>query len=155
MAEVEEPQFTSLQDRIAALNQSQGSQHQTFGKRNPPPLPTARPGLAARGQTTNNPPIVTYGSSVTKQVNNQPSSVKTVKGNLLPPPPIDRDQPQPTNTSKTPPLPSRNAPPPLPTRNGQPSPALPPRKASTQLVRRGSNSSTLSYSSTVSGLSLS
>lgn len=162
MGEVEEPQFMSLQARKAALNQAQaGSQLQTFGKRPPPPIPTSssnRPSLASRGQTINNPPVSTYGSSVTKQANNEPIGVKTVKSGLLPPPPVDRDGP-PQNAVKTPPLPARNtkAPPPLPSRNSsQQSPGLQPRNTSTQLThtRRGSNSSTLSYSSTISGMSL-
>jgi protein disulfide-isomerase-like protein len=155
MAELEEPQFTSLSQRIAALNQSQSSQTTTFGKRPPPPIPTStnRPPIQPRGQTTNNPPIATYGSSVSKQANNQPLGVK---GNILPPPPVDRDSlPQKTANARSSPLPTRNAPPPLPGRKESPvSPALPPRKASTQLARRGSNSSMLSISSTVSGMSL-
>lgn len=70
----------------------------------------------------------------------------------MPPPPVDRDQPP--SPGRTPPLPARkNGPPPLPTRKDS-QPALPPRRTSTQLVRRGSNESTMSYSSTISGLSL-
>jgi thiol-disulfide isomerase/thioredoxin len=161
MAEVEESHFTSLSQRIAALNQSKSAdgapKHQTFGKRPPPPIPTSsmsRPNIPTRGQTTNNPPVSTYGSSVTKQANNQPLGVK---GNLLPPPPVDRDNPRPTSANAiTPPLQPRNLPPPLPGRNAsQPSPSLPPRKSSTQLARRGSNSSTVSFGSTISGISLS
>ncbi|KAG0649347.1 Kyphoscoliosis peptidase [Hyphodiscus hymeniophilus] len=156
MTEIEEPQFTSLQARIAALNQAKSTQHQTFGKRAPAPLPpttpASRPAIPSRTQTTNNPPLVTYGSSVTKQANNQPIGIR---GNLLPPPPVDRDNPN-NGTAKTPLLPARNAPPPLPGRKASaPSPALPPRKSSTQLARRGSNESTMSFSSTVSGTSLS
>ena len=156
MTETEEPQFTSLAGRIAALNQAKTPQHQTFGKRAPPPLPptapATRPAIPSRTQTTNNPPIATYGSSVTKQSNNQPISVK---GNLLPPPPVDRDNPT-IGSAKTTPLAARNAPPPLPGRKASaPSPALPPRKSSTQMLRRGSNESTMSFSSTVSALSLS
>ena len=163
MAEVE-PQFTSLQARIAALNQQSNGKPinpAPTGKRPPPPPPPSdRPNLPTR-RTVNNPPISTYGSSVTKQANNQPIGARGQA--LLPPPPVDRDQvhtPTPS-ASKSPPLPSRNGPPPLPTRKAsQPSPALPPRKSSTQLVpgtqmvRRGSNSSTISHSSTISGMSL-
>ncbi|TVY40921.1 Protein disulfide-isomerase [Lachnellula subtilissima] len=166
MAEVEEPQFTSLSARIAALNQqgvgkSLGAVHQPHptGKRPPPPLPSSsstRPGILSRGQTTNNPPISTYGSSSSKQANNLPIGVKGTA--LLPPPPVDRDHSQSSNTNnaRTPPLPARRGPPPLPTRkDSQPSPALPPRKSSTQLARRGSNESAMSYSSTISSMSLS
>ncbi|TVY83989.1 Protein disulfide-isomerase tigA, partial [Lachnellula suecica] len=165
MAEVEEPQFTSLSQRIAALNQQGVGKSlvvapQKPAKRPPPALPNAsngtgnRPALPSRPQSTNNPPISTYGSSVTKQANNQPIGVKTTS--LLPPPPVDRDQPANTNNARTPPLPARRGPPPLPSRkdSSQPSPALPPRKSSTQMVRRGSNESTRSYSSTISGMSL-
>ncbi|CZR67064.1 related to protein disulfide-isomerase precursor [Phialocephala subalpina] len=158
MAEVEEPQFTSLQARIAALNsQGVGKSLNSTGKRPPPPPPPNRPALPSR-QTINNPPIATYGSSVTKQSNNEPISTR---GQLLPPPPIDRDQPK-QIAAKTPPLPARNGPPPLPSRKAS-QPALPPRKQSaqlspnpnTQLARRGSNSSIGTVSSTISGMSLS
>ena len=162
MAEVEEPQFTSLSARIAALNQSRAGDgaplHKaaTFGKRAPPPVPptvpASRPGLPSRPQTTNNPPVATYGSSVTKQANNLPIGIRE---NLLPPPPVDRDNPNRGKDAKTPPLPARNGPPPLPGRKASvPSPMLPPRKTSTQLVRKGSNESTLSTLSAVSGISL-
>ncbi|CZT09995.1 related to protein disulfide-isomerase precursor [Rhynchosporium agropyri] len=156
-----EPPMMSLQARIAALNQQSNSNPMIpspTGKRPPPPPPPAnRPNLPTR-HTINNPPLPTYGSAVTKQVNNQPLGARGQV--LLPPPPVDRDQP---TTAKQPPpsLPVRNGPPPLPIRKAsQPSPALPPRKSSTplvpgtQMVRRGSNSSTLSHSSTVSGVSL-
>ncbi|KAL2060803.1 hypothetical protein VTL71DRAFT_8855 [Oculimacula yallundae] len=164
MADVE-PQFTSLQARIAALNQQSNGKiisPSPAAKRPPPPPPppTDRPNLPTR-HTVNNPPISTYGSSVTKQANNQPIGARGQT--LLPPPPVDRDQAQTSKPSSPnpPSVPFRNGPPPLPTRKAsQPSPALPPRKSSTQLVpgtqmvRRGSNSSTLSHSSTVSGMSL-
>jgi thiol-disulfide isomerase/thioredoxin len=163
MAQVQEPQFTSLSARIAALNQQGVGQKTggvTLGKRPPPPLPPAapvRPPLASRTQTVNNPPIASYGSSVTKKPNNLPIDAR---GNsLLPPPPVDRDQP--SKSVKTPPLPARRGPPPLPNRKDTQSyPALPARKASgqlstdTQMTRRGSNASTMSISSTISGLSL-
>ncbi|KAG9241215.1 hypothetical protein BJ878DRAFT_243326 [Calycina marina] len=150
MADTEEPVFTSLAARRAALNQSQSKQHQTFGRRPPPPVPTSRPNLQARGQTTNNPPIATYGSSVTKTSNNLPNEAKT---NLLPPPPVDRDRPASERKTSGPirnvsPLPGRN--------DSQKPPALPKRRPQTngQNGRRGSGSSTFSVSSTLSGLSL-
>ncbi|KAF4633398.1 hypothetical protein G7Y89_g4715 [Cudoniella acicularis] len=162
MTEVEEPQFTSLSARIAALNQqgvgkSVGGPPPT-GKRPPPPPPPSsssanRPPLPSRGQTTNNPPIASYGSSVAKLPNNLPTGAKNLA--LMPPPPVDRDQARPTSSGKTPPLPARNGPPPLPNRKGsQVSPALPARKQSTQHVRRGSDESTMSFNSTISSLSL-
>lgn len=159
MADVEEPQFTSLSARIAALNKQGvaksigGSQPQPSGKRPPPPPPPARPALPSRPQTTNNPPIASYGSSVTKAPNNLPNGLMG-GGSILPPPPVERDNPQLRITNvQSPPLPARRGPPPLPTRK-ETSPSLPARKGSTQMVRRGSNASTMSYSSTISGLSL-
>ncbi|RDW91834.1 hypothetical protein BP5796_01228 [Coleophoma crateriformis] len=167
MAEVEEPQFTSVSARIAALKQQNGFKPpmpapSPAGKRPPPPPPPTgnRPALEARSKTTNNPPIATYGSSVTKKANNEPIGINGLA--LRPPPPVDRDQLQvPDNqVARVPPkLPSRNStagPPPLPNRKAsEPSPSLPPRNSSTQVARRGSNSSTMTSSSSVSGLSLS
>ncbi|RDL35856.1 Cysteine proteinase [Venustampulla echinocandica] len=164
--EAEEPQFTSLAARIAALKQqgvgtSAGGARQTTGKRPPPPLPPSanRPPLPTRTQTANNPPIASYGSSSTKQANNLPTGVRGTP--LLPPPGVDRDRPQnrpssPGNAANTPPLPSRpSGPPRLPNRKAtEPSPSLPPRHGSTQMVRRDSNASTMSLSSTISALSL-
>ncbi|PMD21356.1 hypothetical protein NA56DRAFT_125376 [Hyaloscypha hepaticicola] len=159
MTEVdEEPQFTSLSARIAALNQqgvgkSLNTQQQpATGKRPPPPLPAPknRPPLPSRGQTINNPPTSTYGSSALQQTDYLPIGINDLP--LLPPPPIDRDQPHQNNPgfSLTPPLPSRNnGPPPLPGRKAS-VPSLPPR-SNNQLVRRGSDESMMSLNSTFSG----
>lgn len=165
--EAEEPQFTSLAARIAALKQqgvganAGGGARQPTGKRPPPPPPPTgdRPPLPTRTKTANNPPIDSNGSSSARQANNLPTGVK---GNaLLPPPGVDRDRPQqrpssPGNAAKSPPLPSRpGGPPRLPSRKpSEPSPALPARNGSTQMVRRDSNASTMSLSSTISALSL-
>ncbi|KAK6603101.1 hypothetical protein H4I96_05869 [Botrytis cinerea] len=70
----------------------------------PPPIPTSdRPPLPTRPKTANNPPIVTYGSSVSQKPFNEPLGTKansnTVNGNAL------------VNVSKSPALPPRNAPP--------------------------------------------
>ncbi|KAI0020211.1 hypothetical protein F4780DRAFT_385374 [Xylariomycetidae sp. FL0641] len=145
MAEVEEPKFNSLADRIAALNhQKNFTTPATAGKRAPPPPPPGRTGSHANGTVQQSP--------------------------TLPARPQKRDPPvlpQRTNTAdsaveKPPALPGRSAPPPLPGRknstqtSAQPSPALPPRRTSTQLVahRRGSNSSDVSHISNLSNLSL-
>ncbi|KAM0136272.1 hypothetical protein ACHAO1_004749 [Botrytis cinerea] len=155
MADVEEPQFTTLAQRIAALKQQQAGDSAPpnnaliVAKRPPPPpIPTSdRPPLPTRPKTANNPPIVTYGSSVSQKPFNEPLGTKansnTVNGNAL------------VNVSKSPALPPRNAPPPLPTRKAS-TPNLPPRRASTstQLARRGSGDSTISQVSTVSAMSL-
>ncbi|KAL3421152.1 transglutaminase-like superfamily protein [Phlyctema vagabunda] len=168
---VEEPQFTSVSARIAALKQQQGFNRTPTlptGKRPPPPPPpsssSTRPGIEARSKTTNNPPLASYGSSVTKRANNEPIGINGLA--LRPPPPVDRDHvPEPDDeatahnqVARIPPkLPARNAPPPLPSRKAsEPSPSLPPRNLSAPVVaRRGSNASTISHSSTVSGMSLS
>ncbi|KAI9054810.1 hypothetical protein LZ554_001955 [Drepanopeziza brunnea f. sp. 'monogermtubi'] len=164
MAETAEPQFSSLQARIAALNQQSngkpiGPSAAPVTKRPPPPAPpTDRPPLPSR-HSVNNPPLASVGSSVSQRPSNQPLGARGQA--LLPPPPVDRDQITAQSTVDSPPLPARNAPPPLPFRKAsQPSPALPPRKVSTQvvprtqMVRRGSNESTMSHSSAVSGMSL-
>lgn len=157
MAEVEEPQFTSLAARIAALKQSQekdcsgvsANAHQSLALN--PSSDTQRPQYEFRSKTINNPPIPTFGSSVTKLVNNQPASVKS--NGILPPPPVDRDNPKPA-----PPLPSRKkAPPPLPKRQSsqQLSPNLPPRKSSGPIVlRKGSDDSLVSQYSAISSNSI-
>lgn len=160
MTEVdEEPQFTSLSARIAALNQQgvgkslNAQQQPATGKRPPPPLPAQknRPPLPSRGQTTNNPPINTYGSSAVQQTENLPLGINDLP--LLPPPPIDRDQPRSNSPgfALTPPLPQRNnGPPPLPGRKAS-QPSLPPRNTQNQLVRRESAESMMSLNSTFSG----
>ncbi|KAI9741412.1 MAG: hypothetical protein M1818_004218 [Claussenomyces sp. TS43310] len=170
MAEVEEPQFTSLQARIAALNQSQGSKPfngPLGGKRAVPALPNqgadkVRPQLDSRSRTINNPPTTSF-TSATTQYNNEPSGSKTL--DILPPPFVDRDSPQPSprvQGRKT--MAPATVPPPLPRRETaqtpsslapKPSPALPPRKMSEHLMtRRGSNESTISDSSSMSALSI-
>ncbi|KAI9642186.1 hypothetical protein NHQ30_008988 [Ciborinia camelliae] len=158
MEDVEEPQFTTLSQRIAALKQQQaGNSPVTHNHNNsltvakrppPPPIPSSdRPPLPTRPKTANNPPIHTYGSSVAQKPFNEPIGTKANSY------PIDRDTP--VNNFKSPALPARNAPPPLPTRKVS-TPALPPRRASTstQLARRGSGDSTISQMSTVSAMSL-
>ncbi|KAI1634973.1 hypothetical protein F4809DRAFT_615910 [Biscogniauxia mediterranea] len=151
MAEVEEPKFNSLADRIAALNQQKNfTSPAPQARRAPPPPPP--PGRAA----AQNPPP--YPSST-------PNGVAKPESRQLPTRPPKRNPPvlpQRTNTSEStiespPTIPARNAPPPLPGRrdSAQPSPALPPRRPSTQhLRRRGSNASEVSQISTISNLSL-
>lgn len=159
MTDSEEPQFTTLAQRIAALNQSQGGPTSNgTGKKPPPPPPPQRPNSEAarpiiefRSNSVNNPPISSFGSSVTRQVLNQPASAKS--NGLLPPPPVDRDNPK-----TAPELPSRKQPPALPSRTSsqQVSPAIPPRRPSGQQlsVRRGSNDSTISQNSAISTFSI-
>jgi hypothetical protein len=163
MTEAEEPQFTSLSARIAALNQSQVGRNlnngpngpPSVGKRAPPPPPPRpatefqRSQLDFRNKSANNIAISTFDTIVTKQTNNEATSAKAVE--TLPPPPVDR------GTIKIPPeLPSRKVPPPLPSRTSQePSPPLPYRKSSDHLmVRRASNDSMISENSAASIFSM-
>ncbi|KAK3944881.1 hypothetical protein QBC46DRAFT_373469 [Diplogelasinospora grovesii] len=161
MAEVEEPQFNTLAERIAALNRQKNFQAPpsgaaAAGKRAPPPPPPNR--------------AATQTIIASQEVSAQKSPV-------IPPRPTraatERAPALPRRTTTTndggagheasPPLPARNLAPPLPTRNSsqqqqQDSPALPPRRPSAQSalsVRRNSNASDISYLSTVSNLSLS
>lgn len=145
MADVEEPKFNSLADRIAALNRQKNFTSPPAGGKRPPPPPPP-----AKASNTNG---VTNG-------------VVSVSSPTLPARPQKRNPPnlsQRTNTTiseiEAPPsLPGRDAPPPLPTRknSAQPSPALPARRPSAQPLRsrRGSNSSEVSHISTMSNLSL-
>ncbi|KAI2635327.1 hypothetical protein GGS21DRAFT_76205 [Xylaria nigripes] len=151
MAEVEEPKFNTLAERIAALNKQKNfTAPPPAIKRAPPPPPPNRQPLNVSDEVTDNG--VVGGSS--------PS---------LPPRPTRREPPavpQRTNTipttqpavDTTPPvLPSR---PPLPVRKvSQPTatPTLPPRRNTPHQLgpRRGSNSSEVSHISSISNLSLS
>ncbi|KAI1415805.1 hypothetical protein F5Y13DRAFT_155347 [Hypoxylon sp. FL1857] len=149
MADVEEPKFNSLAERIAALNQQKNFTAPPPSTKRPPPPPppgAGRPQSHAQAPKTN--------GAVASQSPNLPA--RPQKPN---PPSLPRR----TNTSESaieppPSLPSRDAPPPLPNRKNstQPSPALPARRASTQPLngRRGSNSSEVSHISTLSNLSL-
>ncbi|XXG94227.1 hypothetical protein Hte_000481 [Hypoxylon texense] len=150
MADVEEPKFNSLADRIAALNRQKNFASPPTTKRPPPPPPPGAAKPASQAPTPNS-----NGTAPTQS----PS---------LPARPQKRNAPslpQRPNTGRSesaveppPTLPSRDAPPPLPDRknSSQPSPALPARRPSAQPFqnRRGSNSSEVSHISTVSNLSL-
>ncbi|KAI0896814.1 hypothetical protein F4806DRAFT_463024 [Annulohypoxylon nitens] len=149
MADVEEPKFNSLADRIAALNQQKNfTTPPSSGRRPPPPPP---PGA---GKPSSQAPAPSVNKPIPPPTPNLPARPRK------PNPP---SLPQRTNTSestvKSPPiLPGRDAPPPLPTRknSAQPSPALPTRRPSAQQLnsRRGSNSSEVSHISSISNLSL-
>ncbi|KAI1805899.1 hypothetical protein F4811DRAFT_193143 [Daldinia bambusicola] len=151
MADVEEPKFNTLADRIAALNgQKNFTAPSRSAKRPPPPPP---PGANKPSSQTPN----TNGNGITRS--------QTTQSPNLPPRPQKQGPPslpQRSNTTEaaaaeTPALPRRDAPPPLPNRSStQPSPALPTRRPSAQPLnsRRGSNSSEVSHISTISNLSL-
>ncbi|KAI2633799.1 hypothetical protein GGS26DRAFT_554796 [Hypomontagnella submonticulosa] len=147
MADVEEPKFNSLADRIAALNKQKNFTTPPPSTKRPPPPPPGAGKLPSRVLTSN------------------ANSTASLQSPNIPPRPQKQDAPslpRRTNTTesivKTPPtLPGRDAPPPLPTRNGsEQSPALPTRRPSAQPLhnRRGSNSSEVSHISSISNLSL-
>ncbi|KAI4602928.1 hypothetical protein KJ359_008148 [Pestalotiopsis sp. 9143b] len=151
MAEVEEPKFNSLAERIAALNQQKNFSSGGDGpkKRPPPPPPPGRPKSEAQGLNNGNGTLVVAQS---------PSISGAHEGDSVPA--------LPRRSTATPALeapdapPGRRAPPALPSRTNtgfsQPSPALPHRRPSTQTLqtRRGSNSSDVSHISAISNLSL-
>jgi hypothetical protein len=156
MAEVEEPQYTTLAERIAALNKQKNfDTPEPPRKRAPPPPPPVRPGPEARSQTV--PRISVQQPS--QQANAVPSiPARPVKAqpqaHPQAPPPLPRRDTQSSLTSQT----SANeaarpAPPPLPSRSpsiGPTSPPLPSRQSMTPRPplngRRSSASSQVSFS---------
>lgn len=151
MADIEEPRFNSLAERIAALN-TQKNFSSPSGKRPPPPPPPNRPPRVPSQTTTQatSPPLNGNSQVTTPSIPTQP--VKKA------PPAL----PKRSNTdvgNESPSLPKRGLEPPLPRRDsGQTSPALPSRRPSTQSLtvagRRNSNDSVKSHVSAMSSLSL-
>ncbi|KAF3767729.1 hypothetical protein M406DRAFT_97996 [Cryphonectria parasitica EP155] len=159
MADAEEPQhFNSLAERIAALNKQPNF---TEPKKKPPPPPPSnqqRPSsrtpaqtqAQAQAQATASPPLNGHAQATSPALPARP--VKKASPSVLP---------QRTNTDivshgHMPSPPTRGLAPPLPRRDSEQtktSPALPPRRPSTQSLgpRRGSNES---IRSTMSSLSL-
>ncbi|AEO67066.1 uncharacterized protein THITE_2043857 [Thermothielavioides terrestris NRRL 8126] len=157
MAEIEEPRFTTLAERIAALNQQKNFQSPpaAAGKRPPPLPPPVRALTDDASRTTSEAATAEISPAL------PPRPVRAATERL--PPPLPRRTGEPENGGDTgvqPPAPSpgRLAPPPLPARNSpQPTPPkLPSRRPSAQTlsVRRNSNASDVSLLSTVSSLSL-
>ncbi|PSS02086.1 hypothetical protein BD289DRAFT_478992 [Coniella lustricola] len=147
MADTEEPQhFNSLAERIAALNK-QPNFVEPKKKPPPPPPPSGATRLAARHTQQ---PQVTVSPPLNGHAQASPSSTPPARPVKKAPPVL----PQRTNTASQP---CRGASPPqLPRRDSEQvkeSPALPPRRASTQslAIRRNSNES---VRSTISALSL-
>lgn len=160
MTDTEEPRFTTLAERIAALNQQKNFQAPpvTSGKRPPPPPPPVRSLTEDVNKTTSGSRAPAAGASPSIP----PRPVRSVSEKLQPPPLPRRSTGQ-ENGNQTPDLsPGRTVPPPLPSRNSQPAtpqatpPNLPARRPSTQTLsaRRNSNASDVSQLSTVSSLSL-
>ncbi|KAH8172866.1 transglutaminase-like superfamily protein [Sarocladium implicatum] len=154
MADVEEPQYNTLAERIAALNKqknfsSHGTNPDGSKKRAPPPPPPGPAGRSladGRNQTAPSPAVNSAPvPAVSPSIPPRPTKAA--------PPPLPR-----RDTEATPPM--RTAPPPLPSRtpSAQASPAMPPRRVSTQSnyldARRGSASSDVSQLSAVSSLSM-
>ncbi|KAI0100349.1 hypothetical protein GGR51DRAFT_532617 [Nemania sp. FL0031] len=153
MAEVEEPKFNSLADRIAALNKQKNfTAPPPTTKRAPPPPPPSKQPFSVSTQEVRD-------EAVRNSPNPSPSLPARPRPNRREPPSL----PQRTNTTpapETPPtLPGR---PPLPSRKTSveptptATPTLPPRRPTQPLhSRRGSNSSEISHISSISNLSLS
>lgn len=149
MADTEEPQFNTLQERIAALNKQKNFTAPTT-KRPPPPPPPNRPPsrVPSQAQIVASPAPNGHLQSTTPAIPARP---------VKKPPPV---LPQRTNTASDNGLTSPSArstlAPPTPSRESErseTSPALPPRRPSVQslAVRRNSGES---VRSTMSSLSL-
>ncbi|KAL1987382.1 hypothetical protein VTN96DRAFT_4098 [Rasamsonia emersonii] len=132
----EEPRPQSIQERIAALKQSQVGRIPN-GASSVPVAPSLPPRPAAStAKSINNPPHEVNGSVVNSK------SVGNRQNGGLSPPTITKTSPDATeaNRSKPPPLPARRTP-------SQPRPPLPPRSPSVGLQRRPSSESTTSSTS--------
>lgn len=129
----EEPRAQTIQERIAALNQSQ------VGRL--PETPPARP-LVPRNKTVNNPPHELNGSVIDiRVIGNKPAPIR--QNGFLPPPTAaleaQRNSPANNGCKLPPPLPAR--------KSSQPAPALPPRRPSAQNERKVSSDSIWSNAS--------
>ncbi len=154
MADVQEPQYATLAERIAALNQQKNFQApppNVKAKRAPPPPPPSA--AQPRSQTS---PAAAYSPSLPAR----PGS--TAAPPLLPRRTTIAAVDEADDDEIAPPLPSRSQaasaarPPVLPSRKSSQQLAPPPPRPSAQQSsgRRGSNESDISYVSAVSSLSL-
>ncbi|KAL1843351.1 hypothetical protein VTJ49DRAFT_1938 [Mycothermus thermophilus] len=156
MTDEEEPRFTTLKERIAALNQHKNFQAPSpltpAAQKRPPPLPP-RPVWSPTGHVENGYPATNTADTDTHDAVPAPAPAPSV-----PPRPVRA-----VSETNSPPLPRRtaqeNRPPPLPARKTAPAapPQLPPRRSFTQIHpdRRNSNDSDASELSAISSLSLS
>lgn len=150
MADTEEPQFSTLAERIAALNKQKA-----FTGNGLP--------ATGNGQPARRPPPPPPPSKKTTQTQAPTTQASTTP--VLPPRPARNGPPLPvrrdTQTSVDSQATEQPARPPLPSRtpSAQQTPPMPPRRPSTQqngtlVVRRNSASSELSISSGISSLSM-
>ncbi|KAI9167127.1 Kyphoscoliosis peptidase [Paramyrothecium foliicola] len=159
MAEVEEPQYTTLAERIAALNKQKNfSSTEPTRKRAPPPPPppSTRPVSIVTAQTSPRVPVVETPQQAAPSVPARP-----VKSQAPPPlPRRDTQNSQVSQVSSKESQPARPVPPPLPSRtpSAQSTPVVPSRPAATPRPslngRRSSASSQLSLRSNASSSSL-
>lgn len=159
----EEPQLGSIQQRIAALKQSQAAQSSNGAE--PPPF--LRPPIE-RSKSANIPPSYAVTGSVidNASIGNEPASIQTQRSAPRPPPALS-PKPELRPKKAPPPVPTRRSdrppPPPPPVRSESPArpeppvrpqlparqesrPNLPPRRT-TQLSHRPSQESVLSDAS--------
>ncbi|KAI0974608.1 hypothetical protein F4678DRAFT_423316 [Xylaria arbuscula] len=154
MAEVEEPQFNSLADRIAALNKQKNfTAPPPATKRAPPPPPPSKQRLIVSAVEVNDDAAQKAPGLPVRPARREPPTIPQRANTATPSP-----TPSAAATETPPALPGR---PPLPSRKTSdlkptPTPTLPPRRPTQQLgSRRGSNSSEISHISSISNLSLS
>ncbi|KAI0514765.1 hypothetical protein F5B22DRAFT_609518 [Xylaria bambusicola] len=152
MAEVEEPQFGSLADRIAALNKQKNfTAPPPVTKRAPPPPPPSKQSFKVSAEEVSDDNIQNAPSIPARPNRREPPSVPQ-RANTATASPTASPAETPPALPGRPPLPSRKTSELKPT----PTPTLPPRRPTQPLMsRRGSNSSDVSHISSISNLSLS
>ncbi|GAW22817.1 hypothetical protein ANO14919_123610 [Xylariales sp. No.14919] len=153
MAEVEEPKFNSLADRIAALNKQKNfTAPPPATKRAPPPPPPNKQPFRISAEEVSDVAVQESPGIPPRPNRREPPSVpqRTNTTTASPTNPAAETSPA---LPRRPPIPSRKtSTEPIPT----PTPTLPPRRPAQQLgSRRGSNSSEISHISSISNLSLS
>ncbi|KAI0817595.1 hypothetical protein GGR55DRAFT_621171 [Xylaria sp. FL0064] len=152
MAEVEEPQFNSLADRIAALNRQKNftAPPPVTKRAPPPPPPSKQPPRVSTVEVKDDAAQKTPSLPVRPARREPPTVPQRANTTIASPSPTAPAAETPPALPGRPPLPSRK------TSDLQPTPTLPPRRPTQPLSsRRGSNSSEISHISSISNLSLS
>ncbi|KAI0914775.1 hypothetical protein F4823DRAFT_191671 [Ustulina deusta] len=154
MAEVEEPQFSSLADRIAALNKQKNfTAPPPATKRAPPPPPPSKQPFRTSAEEVDDGVVQKTPSLPARPNKRQPPAIPQ-RANTTTASPTGPAAETPPALPGRPPLPSRKTSELRPTPT--PTPTLPPRRPTQQLSsRRGSASSEISHISSISNLSLS